>query len=167
MKLQLDSSALEALFPEGTEARLDLQQAVLQNIVDRNFIKMSDKKIDEAIKQAVTELELPNLADDVDTKLRAMLAQRGYGNHTASQALKEHVKVAAAAEATSVLDKVVSDGVQQAEKVLARRAESIVQSTQARMEVLVSSKLQEAFAKVLNEQFEEFITAAIRQRLGV
>ncbi len=35
LELKIDTQALNALFPEGSEARLNLQQAVIQNFADR------------------------------------------------------------------------------------------------------------------------------------
>lgn len=70
MKLQLDTDALEALFPEGTEARLDLQQAVLQNIVNRNFIKMNQAEVDGAIHKAVRDFKLPDMSNMINERLR-------------------------------------------------------------------------------------------------
>lgn len=37
MKIQLDTKALQTLFPEGSEARIDLQRAVVANMLRKSF----------------------------------------------------------------------------------------------------------------------------------
>ncbi|MGL5308206.1 MAG: hypothetical protein ACRC9Y_19130, partial [Aeromonas veronii] len=49
MKLQLDTKAMEALFPEGSEARVELQRAVIANFAKR----VKDEHIDGLVKQEV------------------------------------------------------------------------------------------------------------------
>lgn len=61
IELRIDTAALERLFPDGSAARVNLQQAVIQNFVDRHIkIKSStdiprmlaqfNEKIQDAIK---------------------------------------------------------------------------------------------------------------------
>lgn len=49
MKIQLDTKALEALFPEGSEFRVELQNAVIANFAK----KMHDKRVSEDIKSEI------------------------------------------------------------------------------------------------------------------
>lgn len=51
MKLQIDTNAMLALFPEGSEARVELQNAVIANFAR----KMQDKYIDSSVQQVVRE----------------------------------------------------------------------------------------------------------------
>ncbi len=55
MKLSLDATALNALFPEGTEARVELQQAVLGNFVKNMFSKSMPKEVKEYVEGIITE----------------------------------------------------------------------------------------------------------------
>lgn len=51
MKLQIDTNAMLALFPEGSEARVQLQNAVIANFAR----KMQDKYIDSNVQTVVRE----------------------------------------------------------------------------------------------------------------
>ncbi|AHY25323.1 hypothetical protein PS2_076 [Serratia phage PS2] len=168
MKLQLDSSALDRLFPEGTEARVDLQQAVLQNIVNRNFIKMSDEKISAHVEQAVKAVELPDLNRKISDKLKSMLSNSGWGSISSStQTLKDRVRLHAQEEATKVLRETISDATETSSARLTEYSKTLVADQERRIRKIVSEQLNQTVADVLNEKFEEFISEAIRKRLGV
>ncbi|QBX32629.1 hypothetical protein Asfd1_3 [Aeromonas phage Asfd_1] len=49
MKIQLDTKALEALFPEGSEARVELQNAVIANFAK----KMQEKHLEDVTRQQI------------------------------------------------------------------------------------------------------------------
>ena len=56
VQLKLDTGAVNALFPEGTQARVDLQQCVMMNIARANLSKaMRD---DFAEKKRRTTLDI-------------------------------------------------------------------------------------------------------------
>ena len=70
MKIQLDSNAINSLFPDGTGARLELQQAVIQNFVKKvRFAQLEQeiadklgiidgvmrREIESQIKKEITE----------------------------------------------------------------------------------------------------------------
>lgn len=50
MKIQIDTKALEALFPEGSEARVDLQNAVIANFAK----KMQERHLGEEVRQEIS-----------------------------------------------------------------------------------------------------------------
>ena len=62
IQLKLDTSAVESLFPEGSEARLTLQQAVIQNIVDRmpSSSGMEDFVYQQFIKKQFVDVLMNN-----------------------------------------------------------------------------------------------------------
>lgn len=51
MKIQLDTKALEALFPEGSEARVELQNAVIANFAK----KMQERHLGEEVRQEISK----------------------------------------------------------------------------------------------------------------
>lgn len=57
VELKLDAAAMAALFPEGTQVRLELQQAVInetvRNIIDRN-LSGTRSIIDKAVNDQIT-----------------------------------------------------------------------------------------------------------------
>lgn len=62
IQLKLDTAAVESLFPEGSEARLTLQQAVIQNIVDRmpSSSGMEDFVYQQLIKKQFVDVLMNN-----------------------------------------------------------------------------------------------------------
>ncbi|MGL4475132.1 MAG: hypothetical protein ACRCT7_11895 [Shewanella sp.] len=52
LKLTLDASGVNALFPEGTEARVLLSQAVVAEVVKKTVPKYIDDTVNKAIKDA-------------------------------------------------------------------------------------------------------------------
>lgn len=56
VELKLDRSALEALFPEGTEARVKLQQAVIQNFA-QSYIKGSKDTVLNSLQPQLVEMK--------------------------------------------------------------------------------------------------------------
>lgn len=70
MKFQLDTAAMNALFPEGSEARVELQKAVIANFAR----KMHDKHVDEEVRSIVREVVQERGSDYVVAKaIRAEL----------------------------------------------------------------------------------------------
>jgi predicted solute-binding protein len=81
MKIQLDTGAMNSLFPEGSQARIDLQNAVVANFA----IKMQDKFIKDDVYQVV-KAALPNtsqseIQNKVDEAVRSQFSNViGYWN---------------------------------------------------------------------------------------
>lgn len=53
MEIKLDTQAMNALFPEGSTARVDLQSAVIANLVSQlniKYVKVLSAEITEAVK---------------------------------------------------------------------------------------------------------------------
>ena len=60
VELKLDTNAVRALFPEGTEAYLSLQQAVIANIaqgVVKNYAEDCTSLVNQVIQQEITKFE--------------------------------------------------------------------------------------------------------------
>ena len=72
MKIQLDTNAMNALFPEGSQARVDLQSAVIANFATR----IRDNKIDSMVRSAVCHaLDVHSLDEIVDNAVKKMYLQ--------------------------------------------------------------------------------------------
>mgnify|MGYP003542794378 CR=1 FL=1 len=57
IQLKLDTNALMTLFPEGSEARLELQQAVLNEAAKRSLKGITQQELVKAISPAVTKIK--------------------------------------------------------------------------------------------------------------
>ena len=70
MKVQLDTGAMNALFPEGSEARIQLQNAVIANFA----YKMQDKYISNEVRKVVNEtMDIAGTERQIGKKIRALL----------------------------------------------------------------------------------------------
>ena len=78
MKIQLDTGAMNALFPEGSEARVQLQNAVIANFARNNL----DKYISQEMKKTVEQVARAEMA-----KKRPDIL-----NYAAKEALDEYFK---------------------------------------------------------------------------
>lgn len=58
VSLKLDSDAVASLFPEGSQARIDLQSAVITNIASRYLKDASNTQIQEAVAESLTDFKL-------------------------------------------------------------------------------------------------------------
>lgn len=56
MKIQLDTKALQTLFPEGSEARIDLQRAVVANMLRKSFRGDLSLALRDEITRTVSEM---------------------------------------------------------------------------------------------------------------
>lgn len=85
MELKLDIHALNALFPEGTEARLKLQQCVLEE-----FSRRQIKALESTIRNQATAIH-----NSASQKVEEMFKEAGwtksYGNWKMPQSLKDEL----------------------------------------------------------------------------
>lgn len=58
VSLKLDSDAVASLFPEGSQARIDLQSAVITNIASRYLKDATNTQIREAVSQSLGDFKL-------------------------------------------------------------------------------------------------------------
>lgn len=86
MKIQLDTKALNALFPEGSEARVELQQAVIQNFMQKAY----SHKLEQEISACVNNLEIAT-REDIYFMVAKQLGEKFelvYGNNSYKKELK-------------------------------------------------------------------------------
>lgn len=83
MEIKLDTNAVRSLFPEGSEARVKLQQAVINNIVNEMIkVKTNEKlkeHINESVKEHVKSLDLPNISAMCNEAIKDVLERVGFG----------------------------------------------------------------------------------------
>lgn len=167
MKLQLDTAALEKLFPELSEARVELQQAVIQNIVNRRFIKLTNDELAKSVNQAASAFEIPNVKDQIATELKGMLQKKGYYDVELNSTFSDQVKKAVNEKAAVTIREVIDQGVIDASERLKDVAASRIKLAEGQINKIMSENIEKTIAKVLNERFDDVIKEAIRQRMGL
>lgn len=139
MRLQLDSKALEALFPEGSEARVHLQSAVIQSFANRYIKCVADeelKKLDSKIREEVQRI----IAKD------GLFTYQMYKGYVVSDTYKNKLKNAINEEVDDIIKSIESDVNVKMRKV----AYETVENKTAELKVLIESKLD----KLYNSHFE-------------
>ena len=65
--IKLDTYAVRQLFPEGTAARAQLQQSVINNIVKEMVLKDSQNKLKQAVQSeiAIAAIDVPDVRAEV------------------------------------------------------------------------------------------------------
>lgn len=160
IELKLDTAALNSLFPEGSEARVQLRQAVVQNFVNRNFIKGLDSKIADQVRESLLEIKLPNIQQMVNNKLDASLTGYGWGRElsaNASTQLREHADKMLKQKYKEVIDEMVRDSLAGLEQTIDERVKMHYSNI----------NIESGIVKCINKNFSELVTIAIKEKLGV
>lgn len=166
VELKLDTAAVNALFPEGTEARIGLQQAVINNIVTNILEKRIDAEVIKQIDAAVASVGMSSSIQSlVQTELNGYLQKRGWNQREGdlTEVSKAAVKKAVEQEVKNLsylaFDEVIKECTDRAKTDFAdgmkRKIDYALQNSESH------------FAARLNERFKEVLDAALTQRLGL
>lgn len=166
VELKLDTAAVNALFPEGTQARVDLQQAVINNVVTGILSKRIDEVLVKQIHTAVLDMGLEtSLRTLVQNELEAYLKKRSWNTRSdlLTDISKTTVKAAVDQEvknlSASLFDEIIKECTEKAKKTFSdgmkRKIDYALENSQ------------EHFAARLNDKFKDVLDAALTQRLGL
>lgn len=165
VELKLDTAAVEKLFPEGTELRVNLQQAVVNNIAKRALERQVSHDIDNAIRRHVQqECGMYDLSGLVRTELEKNIQNNGWNkpdtvkDHAADKIrgqVTRHVENLATTEFNKLID-------------------DILDKATERMKASIDRKIAQALLDVdkhvsarLNQNFGAIVDAAIAAKLGM
>lgn len=165
VELKLDTAAVEKLFPEGTELRVNLQQAVVNNIAKRALERQVSHDIDNAIRRHVQqECGMYDLSEMVKKELEKNIQINGWNQPdtvTDNAANKIRGQVTRHVEnlATTEFNKLIDD---------------ILDKATERMKASIDRKIAQALLDVdkhvsarLNQSFAAVVDAAIAAKLGM
>lgn len=162
MEIKLDTQALNALFPEGSQARVELRQAVVQNFVNRNFIRFTNEEMSKMVMQAVKETQLPDIKQMIDKRLNVEFTRRGWNGVDVNEGLSSDMRKAAEREVdqhfSDLADKYVESGRKRLEGTFERNIKNAMETATAHFESLVTKRLAGAWNSVID--------AAIKLKLG-
>lgn len=121
IELKLDTNALESLFPAGSEARVNLQKAVIANFI-RAHVKPSfvTAEVEKLVKEAQTEA------------VKQVLAEMGLRPHwngttTLSDTAKREIELQARRALEPMVDTAVKAGVRAAAELIEPRIKQHVE----------------------------------------
>lgn len=162
--ITLDTNALNALFPEGSQSRVDLRQAVIQNFVDRNFIRVGDEVLKKMVKDEIINRtrELPSVKDEVEKQIKALFVQKGWNNSDTApefrDSLRKIVEAKAREDVDAMVNKAVEDGIKSIELRTQQNVDRSIKIAEEKFMEMVSRRLVTAWTKVVD--------GAIKMKLG-
>lgn len=166
VELKLDTNAVNALFPEGTEARVALQQAVINNITSEILGKRITKDIHDLVNAAVTSMGLDfNFQDMIQKELNTYMKARGWGSNykELQPSRKEEIKKLVEAEVRDISHTAFEDII----KSCTEDAKTRFEDGMERKITYALSKVEDKVSSRLNEKWKEILDNALVQRLGL
>lgn len=164
IELKLDTAAVEKLFPEGTELRVNLQQAVVNNIANRALNRKISHDIDNAIRKHVQEeCGMFDLTTLVAKDLEKYIEKSGWKEFKVNDNANTNVRNAVEKKVHEVSDEVFNRLINKAIDDATERAKESID----RKIAYALSNLEGMIAKRLNEKFSAIVDAAIAAKLGM
>lgn len=169
IQLKLDTNAINSLFPEGTEARLNLQAAVIKNIVDSVVGKKVTEEIDNCIVTHVSAMMPPK--HEIEKIVQNQFAdyiQKRYtysnvfdANYSGIRQIKDVITENVKQQCANLIESIKLDAIDSASKNLKEDEEAFIARVTKNLEVTVRKEI---IARV-NTQFPQIIDEAIKARL--
>lgn len=168
LSLKFDTETLRKLFPENTPAYVDLQAAVIKNIVDHAMGKRVSEEINAEIhRQVNAAMGSLNIFEIVKKQLGDVVEKR-WGSHNIYDAniagvgkLKDVIEKAVIKESKDVIQSVVDRATVEAVENLNNKQDAYVQNTINTIE----TRAQQVIRATLQNKYPEIIDEAIQARM--
>lgn len=169
IQLKLDTQALNNLFPEGTQARMDLQAAVIKNVVDSVIGKRVTEEIENmVIKHVNLMMPANHEIEKIVHKEFADYIQKRYAysdvfdiNSCGIRQIKELIKTNVEKQCADLLDSIKLEAINSATTNLKADEEAFIARVTKNLEVTVRQEI----VKRVNNEFPQIIDEAIKARL--
>ncbi|WP_349043929.1 hypothetical protein [Brucella melitensis] len=169
IQLKLDTQALNNLFPEGTQARMDLQAAVIKNVVDSVIGKRVTEEIENmVIKHVNLMMPANHEIEKIVHKEFADYIQKRYAysnvfdiNSGGIRQIKELITTNVKKQCADLLDSIKLEAINDATKNLKADEEAFMARVTKNLEVAVRQEI----VKRVNNEFPQIIDEAIKARL--
>lgn len=150
--LKLDTNAVMKLF-DTPEARMNLQMAVINNVVQELVLKNSKNKVQETIQKEISLVgaRLPDVNPMIKEQLEAFFKRKGWNEIEGTLELDAKMKTAANRIAYERVMEAVNAQVEKATKDLEDRIEHVLKISEDRMETMITTVLQSRFNKSLDK----------------
>lgn len=127
--IQLDKAALDKLFPEGSEARVNLQAGVINAFID----KMSMRKLEQQLRGLDAQIQnaTKRAVDEIMNKQRAIFKNDYFGKTLMiTDAGKEELRVKIEAELSAIIRGKIDELKPQVANEVKHRLDSVITSEQ-------------------------------------
>lgn len=164
IELKLDTAAVEKLFPEGTELRVNLQQSVVNNIAKRILDRDISVRLETLIRTHVThECGMMDLNSLVKNALDTHLEKTGWHDFRLKDSttgqIRELVKKKVEQLADSEMQKIINDTLSRSTNTMKNTLDRHIDNALQDVEKHISARLNQKFAAVVD--------AAIAAKLGM
>lgn len=162
MNIKLDTHAVRQLFPEGTEARAQLQQSVINNVVKEMVLKDSNNKIREKIQAEINLLgaRIPDVAQAVKTQLNSFFTKKGWEGFQSTLEFDAHVRKEAERQVQIAVGDVIQRLVKKATENIERQVTLAVESSAQRAQQVVVDQINHNFKEIMNKAIQAKINEA-------
>lgn len=154
--LKLDTNAVLKLF-DTEEARVNLQQAVINNVVKELVLKNSKNKVQETIQKEISLVgaRLPDVQPMVKEQLKKFFESKGWNKVEGTFELERIMREEANRIAYTQVVEAVNAQVDKAMQDLSYKINQTLQMSEARMEEMVSKRLIASFGSVIDKVIAE------------
>lgn len=169
IQLKLDTQAMNTLFPEGTQARVDLQSSVLKNVVNSVICKRVGEEVENMVIKHVNAMMPANheIEKIVHKEFAAYIQKRyTYSNVFESNSggirqIKEVIENGVKSQCANLLDSIKTEAINSATNNLKADEEAFMARVTKNLEVTVRQEI----VKRVNAEFPKIIDEAIKARL--
>lgn len=126
MKIQLDTNAMNAMFPAGSEARVELQGAVVANFAKRMNEKLLDNELYKAIHSGIRE---PINSERIRQEISGAIRKEFDNINSYSTSWGQSCTVKEAGNIKKAMQNLATAAVERAMNSLTKTAEQLVQET--------------------------------------
>lgn len=169
ISLKLDTNAVLSLFPEGSETRLQLQAAIIKNVVNSVVGKKVDEQVENNIIHHVNAM-MPGsvqIEQTVAAEFKKYVERRyGYSNlmdtniagiREMKAAIVERLKL----ECRDIIDDIQRESIEHASERIKEDEKLLIARVSTTLETVVRKEIM----RQVNTQFPEIINDAIKERL--
>lgn len=161
ISIKLDTHAVQSIFPAGSEARVELQQSVINNVVQELVLYNSKNKVKETVGKEISLVgaRLPDVKPLVQEELRKFFTTKGWNDIECSTELSTRMKTAAQELATLTVNRKVQELIDESMDTLQTKIKSMLDYSEVKMEQLIEQSLTKKF----NSALDKAIAARLEQ----
>lgn len=162
MNIKLDTHAVRQLFPEGTEARAQLQQSVINNVVKEMVLKDSDNAVRKQVQAEINLLgaRIPDVTQAVKAQLNSFFTKKGWEGFQTTVEFDAHVRKEAEREVQIAVGNVIQNLVKKATANIEQQVTLAVEASARRAHQVVVDQINHNFKEIMNKAIQAKINEA-------
>ncbi|BBC78135.1 Hypothetical protein KNT65_gp087 [Escherichia phage EcS1] len=153
ISMSLDTHAVRQLFPEGTEAQVNLRRSVIQNITKDLILKDTNNRVSTLIKEEIKAhpVDIPSVKDEVNKQMNKLLSDQGWKGIQASDIANFKIREEAEKIASNAIQDYLVDQAQRANKKLEHHILHVISQNENKIDELIRNRINNAWTTILDE----------------